>query len=434
MKNVTVNFDKVVGVIKDMNAVNNAPLKKNYTQTRSNFDSYKSLNIPYARTHDSIIGYGSYHKVDITQIFPNFDADVNDPASYDFVLTDEFLERIMDANSKVFFRLGETIEHDIKKYQVNPPKDFKKWAQICEHIIMHLNYGWADGHEYGIEYFEIWNEPNLIDKACWTGSMEEFYDLYKITATHLKKCFPDLKIGGPAFAGVWEDDPNVLNFLKMIKEENVPMDFFSWHRYDKSPEGIYAAVIRSDNVLKMFGLDDRESILDEYNYINDWGAGFVQSVKDIIGVKGAAFTAGSFLLCQNSPVHMLMYYDARFCAFNGIWDYYTTEPLPTFYSFKYFDLLKQLGNQVEASVDGEKVYAVGASDGKTKRLMFASFDNDFMADQGQIEVQFNLPAKKVKLNLTTYKGTDIETEELLENGVLKLTLPAQSVGLIEIIE
>ena len=41
------------------------------------------------------------------------------------------------------------------------PKDFKKWAVICEHIIRHYTEGWADGFFYDMPYWEIWNEPDL---------------------------------------------------------------------------------------------------------------------------------------------------------------------------------------------------------------------------------------------------------------------------------
>ncbi len=46
----------------------------------------------------------------------HFDANVNDPASYDFQLTDEYCDIIQKAGAKVFYRLGSKIEHESKKY------------------------------------------------------------------------------------------------------------------------------------------------------------------------------------------------------------------------------------------------------------------------------------------------------------------------------
>ena len=50
----------------------------------------------------------------------------------------------------------------------NPPKDYAKWARICEHIITHYTEGWADGFNYKITYWEIWNEPENIQ--MWQGT------------------------------------------------------------------------------------------------------------------------------------------------------------------------------------------------------------------------------------------------------------------------
>ena len=122
---VVVDPNAEIGPIKPMNAVNNGPVKAGRSQQRENFSTYKAARIPFARTHDSInCVAGGAHTCDITAVFPDFSADVNDPASYDFVFTDTYLKRIREAGTEVFFRLGQTIEHGPKKYGTLPPRDF----------------------------------------------------------------------------------------------------------------------------------------------------------------------------------------------------------------------------------------------------------------------------------------------------------------------
>ena len=136
-----VNPDKIIGEIKPMNAVNNGPVyTDNADQNLTNLPYFKEANIPYARTHDSSIcyDYGGEHTVDIINIFPDFDADPYSPESYDFTLTDMYLDNIARSGARVFYRLGNKIEHWPKHYGIMPPKDFKKWAVICEHIIRHI--------------------------------------------------------------------------------------------------------------------------------------------------------------------------------------------------------------------------------------------------------------------------------------------------------
>ena len=212
MTELKVNFKKSLGKIKPMNAVNNGPTRGPRMFSKSgNFEKYAAAGIPYARNHDAAFcaSYGGEHTVDINAIFPNFDADVNDPASYDFACTDESVLVTLDAGTKTFFRLGQSIEHQIKKHNTLPPRDYQKWAEICEHIIMHYTEGWADGFELDMPYWEIWNEPDLDtddspNKRTWGGTEAEFFDMYEIAAKHLKSRFPHLKIGGPAIAGNME--------------------------------------------------------------------------------------------------------------------------------------------------------------------------------------------------------------------------------------
>ena len=163
MSNIRVNFNNIVGAMKIMHGVNNGPFVSGNDQVRGNQKTYKACRIPYARTHDASFfsGYGGNHTVDVNFIFTDFDADVNDPASYDFACTDQYMKQIIDSGTKPFFRLGSRIEHEVKKYNTFPPKDFQKWAEICEHIIAHYTEGWCDGFKYDMEYWEIWGEPDL---------------------------------------------------------------------------------------------------------------------------------------------------------------------------------------------------------------------------------------------------------------------------------
>ncbi len=58
---------------------------------------------------------GGPYSHDIDRIFPVFSADVEDPAPYDFANTDESILVCKAAGTQTFFRLGQTIEHQIKK-------------------------------------------------------------------------------------------------------------------------------------------------------------------------------------------------------------------------------------------------------------------------------------------------------------------------------
>ncbi|MBE6611053.1 MAG: hypothetical protein E7632_01060 [Ruminococcaceae bacterium] len=392
---LTIDFDKATGIVKPMNAVNNGPV---IGKRGSNLEAYQAMKTPYARTHDASFyaGYGGYHTVDVHVVFPDFDADPEDPASYDFQLTDEYMEKIIRGGAKVFYRLGGKIEHESMKYGTLVPPDFHKWAVICEHIIAHMNEGWANGHAYGIEYWEIWNEPDLdkddaSNKRCWQGTAAEFYELFAIAAKHLKARFPHLKIGGPAAAGF--RDWWMVPFFEKMRAENVPMDFWSWHCYTADPMTLVNLAKKHREFLDSYGYTGTESICNEWNYVKGWTNenGWNETQESIIGIKGAAFVMGAMSVCQNAPIDMLMYYDARPSIWNGLFDFYTKLPLKPYYSIKAWGELAELENSCAAACDVPEIYAAAASGEGGKMAIVTYFTNNadavaktFTVDAAQI--------------------------------------------------
>ncbi len=394
---ISLKFDlsQTYGSFKPLNAVNNGPVFKRHAndQGRSNLEAYKAAGIPYARNHDASFWgtYGSEHTVDITGIFPHFDAAPYDPASYHFACTDEYIRVTSLADTKTFYRLGQKIEHWVEKFGSLPPKDFHKWAVICEHIIRHYTEGWANGFDAGIEYWEIWNEPDCPDdlpylsKTCWGGTRAQFFDFYETAAKHLKTCFPHLKIGGPALS--W-DEEWAADFLREMHKRNVPLDFFSWHCYGNEPIHMVQKAERIHKLMVESGYESAESILNEWNYVRSWaGEGFLYSVKSIIGFKGAAFTMACMSAAQKAPIDMLMYYDARPTVWNGLFDFYTFEPLKGYYPFKWYSEFYGL-EEVRCN-DAEDIYTLcgKTSDGKTKTVVTYYVERDD-ADAKEISLDF----------------------------------------------
>ena len=206
MEKITVDFGKIKGTIKAMHAVGQPPLAGINTDK---FAYLKDAHIPFSRLHDVGGRFGGNVWVDIPNLFRDFDADETNPDNYDFAFTDILIKGLIENNCAPIFRLGVTIEnfHYIRAYRIFPPKDFAKWARICEHVIRHYNEGWADGFHYDIKYWEIWNEadngPNLKLNSMWHGTKEQFYEFYSVAAKHLKSVFGDsIKVGGYGSSGV----------------------------------------------------------------------------------------------------------------------------------------------------------------------------------------------------------------------------------------
>ena len=384
MSKITIDFNKVTGKIKPVHGVGQPPM------SGSSFPMLHYLTeagIPYSRLHDVGGAFGGFRWVDVPNIFRDFDADENDPSSYDFTFTDILIKALMDARVEPYFRLGVTIENDaaIKSYRITPPSDYDKWARICEHIIRHYTEGWAEGFKYNIVYWEIWNEPDSkpdpLESMMWRGTPEEYFYFYDVAAKHLKSCFPNIKIGGYAACGFYgihevkrnqpENTARFLHyldffekFLAHVKQSGAPLDYFSWHIYDSDMERIrrYCRFVRSRL--------DEEGFVNTESSCNEWNADS--------GMRGsylhASKTAATLLLFQNESVDNAMFYDARYGSgrYSGIFNPATAAPYPAYYAFTAFNRLYQLGNQVEAMCDNDGLFVVAAGDGKRGTVVISN--------------------------------------------------------------
>lgn len=433
---IKINRNKRIGAMKPMHATGGGPLEYHPYIRSTAEDIYREIGIHSCRLHDIKAPYGSNQYVDIHCIFPDFDADENDEASYNFFHTDEYLLNIQSVGSEIFYRLGESIDHNAKKLFIAPPKDFAKWARICEHIIRHYNEGWANGYHLGIKHWEIWNEPEG-SKNMWTGTPEQFFELYTVTAKHLKSCFPELMIGGYSCVGVydairdhshekyrpWFDTilPIMNGFFDYIEGKDVPLDFFSWHIYAISPEEIAKAAKFVREYLDGRGYKNAESYLTEFNY--DYSLRSKPTLYE--HTEFSADVLSALIEGQNAPVDMIFYYDFRPSAYNGM---FYVEPLhkeikklPAFNAMKFFGDLYRLKNQVETDYEkGHGFYALAAGNEDKCAVAIASREYD-----GEIDIVID--AKEATVLSQVGVGELCETSLTAKDGKITLELNKEGI-------
>ena len=439
---ISVDFNKITGKIKELHGVGQPPITGRPRDPYVDYVQYlTNAGIPYSRLHDvgGLFGRNTY--VDIPNIFRDFDADETLPESYDFAFTDELIEVLMEHNVMPFFRLGVTIEnfYEIKAYRIFPPKDYEKWARICEHIIRHYNEGWADGYRFGIKYWEIWNEPEGYKHGqhgpMWFGTKEEYFRLYEVTSNHLKNCFGDsIKIGGYStcnFAdlGAVYDDPDCVgisapydnnaqyhvqymhDFFKYISssEHKSPIDYFSWHTYSDIKETLDAADY-CRKVMTKYGFGDVEDCLTEWN--TDFGT------ESRNTPKAAARAIAMMLGLQKKTTNIACYYDARITAsaFAGLFNSETKKPRLAYFAFMMFNEAYKLQNEVETSSENENVFVCGAKKDDKAVLLVSN-----IGEEVELEIEaLGADLKKAEVlmisDIYQYSPTGID----LSDGKLKL--------------
>lgn len=365
----------VIGPVKPVNGTGQAPLIGYSTDM---FHYLGEAGIPYVRTHDVGGAFGRNLYFDIPNLFRDFDADETDPSNYDFTFTDIYVKALVDNGVEPFFRLGVTIENEseIRAYRVFPPKDFAKWARICEHVIRHYNEGWADGFHFNIRNWEIWNEPDnhqdIVQNDMWKGTWEQYMELYKVAAGHLKSCFPELNIGGYGSCGFYavtgkhvpgaNSSPRheyfmdcFHSFLDFVRDNSLPLDFFSMHSY-AAPDQALRQICYARHYLDSCGFKDTRISF------NEW---LPTPSREMTGTtRQAALIAAELIGLQNGPVDDAEIYDARCQApgtYSPLFNAVTLKPFQAYYGFMMFNELRRLGNQIVLEGIPDTLYATAAA-------------------------------------------------------------------------
>ena len=445
MERITVDFESKKGKIKAMHGVGQPPLNGISTEA---FHYLKDAHIPYSRLHDVGGWFGRNVWVDIPNIFRDFDADETKAENYDFAFTDILLKGLIENECFPVFRLGVSIEnfHTVKAYRIFPPKDFAKWARICEHIIRHYNYGWADGFYYDIKYWEIWNEadngPTIETNSLWKGTPKQYYEMYTIAAKHLKGCFGDaIKVGGYGSSGVGyalcypekngldlppmtadmymnERGQHMLDFfngfLEYISAHQAPFDFFSWHSYGLDTEQIVNCTVYIDKKLAEYGYTKTE------NQLNEWS---VAPTSTLQGTQtAAARCTATMCAMQDTSTNMLCIYDARMTAskYAAVFNPWTKEPFPLYYALKAFGELYALEEQVVSYITGEKLYIQAAEKAGKKAVLVTNISDE------DKEIETNLSADMIAYVIDD--GYQLEADG---TNPAKFILPANRVVLFK---
>lgn len=264
----------------------------------------------------------------------------------------------------------------------------------------------------------------------WLGTPEEFYELYVVTARHLKTCFPHCKIGGAGFTR--GKNKFIVGFMEYLAAkartdgERVPLDFYSWHRYFTDVNRLIADSAEVDAMLAEYGYADAENVFDEWNYIISWDKpNQAESYRRMKTQVGAAFYAA--VLCalqQETEVKAATYFEGdvvkEFC---GIFE--TTEmcigrhgkstvgPTKGFYAFKAFNELYKLGEAVNVERSNVNIFVCAARGSGKQALLAVNYTGE------PVEITFDL----------TGLGAGVQEVRLIDehhtfDSVMTVTVPA----------
>ena len=334
-----VDFTQPCGKVKALNGTNIGPLYKGRNLS-SAIQDFKALNFSTVRLHDVPLDNAGMRLVDYQMIFGNPEADPKEPRNYYFKQTDDYIRTILDCGPKIVYRLGPSIEWSAKKYFVKEPKDHAHFAELCAGLVRHYNKGWADGHQWGIEYWEIWNEPNLAGNM-WDTGFDTYVNLYVDVARRLKSEFPEIKVGGPALTHI--DRKLAATFIETCRKQKVAIDFFSWHGYITRSAQCAESVKGVRALLDENGFTQTELHFNEWHYFPcAWSAlttpeglrRWLDTPDGMNGIDAAAFNTVCLTRWQDIPLDMANFYATGLASWGlRSWD---GSLRPTYYSLQAF--------------------------------------------------------------------------------------------------
>ena len=383
---LSADFSETVGRIKPVNGTNLGPRLSSSRYSRHQ-EFFNEAHFGLVRLHDAPADNSGFRLVDMQHVFGNMNSDPADPANYYFDATDDYIKSILKAGSTVMYRLGASIEHSAPNtYFVKEPKDYEKTGEIFAGIVRHYNKGWGNGFHFNIEYWEIWNEPN-IGAAMWDTDFPAYCRFYAAMAKRLKQEFPEIKVGGPAISCFGSD--LLAEFIDYCRQEGAPLDFCSWHAYTSSLGEMTDTPALVRKLLDDRGFTETELYLDEWHYFNcswsevqgtDGGRDFRDALNSgdggLNGIDAAAFDACTLLLWQDTPLDGANYYcttmstDDNWSLIDGY-----GFPFKTYYAFKMFGgLITAAPNRIRCGAAPKNIAILGGTgDGGSKQLMVSAY-------------------------------------------------------------
>ncbi|MBI2611805.1 hypothetical protein HYW54_03615 [Candidatus Gottesmanbacteria bacterium] len=336
----------------------------------------------------------------------------------DFTKLDETVNDIIQSGARPFFSLSYTPPSLSSDGNISsPPTNWSDWTEIVKLTVEH--YSGKSGKNLSEVYYEVWNEPDLFGGYKVSGD-RDYRILYlnsvngAISATNTNTFY----VGGPATTGMY---PNWIDkLLTFTRDNNLRIDFLSWHRYSNDPLAYKRDIESVRNILAKYPQYNGIQLL-----ITEWGidsennpfhdnqvsaAHTVASLNQMIGNIRYAF---SFEIKDGpSPKNE---------AFWGRWGLITHDSAGLYKKPRYYalDLLNSLsGQSVLVQGEGSWVTGMAAREGDTLKLILTNYDSSSYHSENVPVTFLSLPDGSYTLTTKYFNGVTSQNELVVTTGKL----------------
>lgn len=336
---------------------------------------------------------------------------------------DETVCDIYRSGAKPFFSLGympPAISEDGSL--ISKPKNWNEWSLVVQKTIEHYSgkstvlCSQISGYWTTDIYYEVWNEPDLESFGKWSlyQGNKDYKTLYhySVLGANNAQNINNFLIGGPVTTALYKNWIQV--FLSYVNDNNLRIDFLSWHHYSKNPGDFTDDIIKLNQWLtppEFQKYQQLPKIISEWGYdsepnpIADTDLGAAYTTTAIRNFIGSGYELAFLFEIKDGPL-------PRWGIFN-----YDGSPKPRYYALKMLNDLE--GKQLQ--VAGEGTFVTGLATTNISKTVVALTNYDPQSSNSELVpvLMRNIPNADYVLTTKYVDGTQSTIDITIVDNELK---------------
>jgi hypothetical protein len=333
------------------------------------------------------------------------------------------------------------------------PTGYNEWEKLIFALVTHCNHE----RKFGIEYWEVGNEPDIgEDGGCpYRFKPEDYVIYYTHTAEAIRKADAKAKVGGPALAGYRSRIGDLL--IEHCAAGHAPLHFFSWHVYANDQRQFRDSIKEVKSKLARHPqLNQTETILDEWNMSlgnpmlsPSFQPAFVLETTHVFheaGLTRSAYYHIRDIFVDRSKydswmsatgVNFMAHWWNTMPQYDGLWDN-QGRVRPAYCVFRLLGLIK--GQKLAVSGTTADIKAIAARNESWNHVVVWNFPSSGQNDGPDVVVRFSKSQRGEFRLMKLNAGAPVNNLEVVRHGgrgeleskPIQLPLPPYAVAWIEV--
>ncbi len=294
------------------------------------------------------------------------------------------------------------------------PKDWTAWENLVQKTVERISG--RGGLNISNVYYEVWNEPDLFG-GFKMGGDKSYLELYTHTVRGAQRAkgVNSFKIGGPAVTGFYENWLNKL--LVFTQENNIRLDFLSWHRYSKVLSDYEDDFNDSDHFQGYETIITEMGPNSENDKVYDTNFGALHLIATSVLLEGKVDKIFNFEI--KDGIGPEKYWGRWGMMTNEKWG--KPEIKPRYRAVQFLNNLNG-GKEIKVEGNGSFVKAIAKNNNGKIQILLVNYDHNGRHSEAVPVKITNLPSNNIKLKRINFNGNTQETVINLDGNTYETTL------------